>query len=146
MGRRRASCLCRRRRLLTRSSLPIQQPAARVLARAAIRGAHSLAHLPPLSILHRDDRLVVVDKPPGVLSVPDPGTEARSVPDLLAEQGLRASSVHRLDREVSGVLLLALDAEALQALQDLFRAHAVAKTYWGMAAGHLAPPEDRKST
>jgi RluA family pseudouridine synthase len=93
-----------------------------------------------LSILYSDDRLVVVDKPAGLLSVPDRGAEARSVPELLSEQGLEAASVHRLDREVSGVLLLARDAEALQALQDLFRARAVEKLYWGMAAGHLEPP------
>jgi 23S rRNA-/tRNA-specific pseudouridylate synthase len=49
--------------------------------------------------------------------------------------------VHRLDREVSGALLLALDEEALEALQGLFRAREVRKTYWGMAAGPLEPPE-----
>ncbi|HEX6884288.1 MAG TPA: RluA family pseudouridine synthase [Planctomycetota bacterium] len=94
----------------------------------------------PLPILYRDERLAVVDKPPGLLSVPDAGAGARSVPELLAAQGLRALGVHRLDREVSGVLLVALDEEALQLLQDLFRAHAVEKVYWGMAAGHVEPP------
>jgi RluA family pseudouridine synthase len=95
----------------------------------------------PLRFLHRDERLVVVDKPAGLLSVPDPSSGERSVPELLAEQGLSAASVHRLDREVSGVLLLALDDEALQVLQDLFRARAVEKLYWGMAGGQLEPPD-----
>lgn len=94
----------------------------------------------PLSFLYRDERCVVVDKPAGLLSVPDPKAGASSAPELLAAQGLKAASVHRLDREVSGVLLLALDEQALHALQDLFRARAVEKTYWGMAAGHLEPP------
>jgi len=93
----------------------------------------------PLPILYRDERLAVIDKPPGLLSVPDEGAGARSVPELLEAEGLRARSVHRLDREVSGVLLVALDDEALALLQDLFRAHAVEKLYWGMAAGHLEP-------
>jgi RluA family pseudouridine synthase len=93
-----------------------------------------------LPILHRDERLLAVDKPAGVLSVPDASAGERSVPELLAEQGLVVTSVHRLDREVSGVLLLAFGAEALQELQDLFRAHAVEKHYWGMARGHLQPP------
>lgn len=94
----------------------------------------------PLSFLHRDERCVVVDKPAGLLSVPDPRAGSSSVPELLAAQGLAATSVHRLDREVSGVLLLALDEQALQALQDLFRARAVEKIYWGMVAGRLEPP------
>ena len=92
-----------------------------------------------LTLLYRDERCVVVDKPAGVLSVPDPESGERSVPELLEAQGLRARSVHRLDREVSGVLLLALDDEALAALQDLFRARAVEKLYWGMASGHVEP-------
>jgi len=83
--------------------------------------------------------MVAVDKPPGILSVPDARAGEPSVPDLLARQGFRARSVHRLDREVSGVLLLALDDEAHAALQDVFRARAIEKTYWGMAAGHLEP-------
>jgi RluA family pseudouridine synthase len=92
-----------------------------------------------LSVLHQDDRLLIVDKPAGLASVPDPRASGRSVPEWLAEQGLEVHPVHRLDREVSGVLLLARDGEALQALQDLFRARAVDKVYWGMAAGHLEP-------
>jgi len=95
----------------------------------------------PLVLLHRDERCVVVDKPAGLLSVPDASVGERSVPELLVAQGLAARSVHRLDREVSGVLLLALDDEALAALQDLFRARAVEKLYWGMAAGRLEPAQ-----
>jgi len=93
----------------------------------------------PLPLLYEDERMLVVDKPAGVLSVADPSAGERSVPELLAAQGVRAFSVHRLDKEVSGVLLLARDEEALQALQDLFRARAVEKFYWGMVSGHLEP-------
>jgi hypothetical protein len=91
-------------------------------------------------ILHEDERVLVVDKPAGLLSVPDRAAGARSVPELLAAEGVRVLPVHRLDREVSGVLLLARDEEALVLLQDLFRAHAVEKLYWGMASGNLEPP------
>jgi RluA family pseudouridine synthase len=106
-------------------------------------GARSLpsSGVRPLPLLLLDERFVVVDKPAGVLSVPDPGAGERAVPELLAEQGIVARSVHRLDREVSGALLLARDDEALARLQDLFRAHAVRKIYWGMASGHLEPPQ-----
>lgn len=85
--------------------------------------------------------MLVVDKPAGLLSVADPKAGERSVPELLAAQGLPALSVHRLDREVSGVLLLARDEAALELLQDLFRARAVEKIYWGMVSGHLEPAQ-----
>lgn len=113
--------------------------AAREWRRAYLRGVRTLP------VLHREDRLLIVDKPAGLASVPDPRAPGRSVPELLAAQGLEASPVHRLDREVSGALLLALDGEALQALQDLFRARAVHKVYWGLAAGHLEPREGELS-
>ena len=83
--------------------------------------------------------MLVVVKPAGVLSVPDSGAEARSVPELLAEQGLHALPVHRLDRDVSGVLLLARDEATRAVLQDQFRAGSVRKFYWGMASGALEP-------
>jgi len=92
-----------------------------------------------LTVLHQEDRLLIVDKPAGLASVTDPRAPGRSVPEWLAEQGLESLPVHRLDREVSGALLLARDPEALHALQELFRARAVDKVYWGMAAGQLEP-------
>jgi 23S rRNA pseudouridine1911/1915/1917 synthase len=85
-------------------------------------------------ILHRDAQLVVVDKPPGVLSVPE-------LPDLLAQQGIEAIPVHRLDRDVSGALILALDEETRAALEVLFRERAVKKTYWALAQGIVRPPQ-----
>jgi RluA family pseudouridine synthase len=88
-----------------------------------------------LPILFLDERLVAVDKPPGWLSVPDASTGERSVPEALRAEGLEALAVHRLDREVSGLLLLARDAETREALQQLFRGRRVEKTYWGLAAG-----------
>lgn len=95
---------------------------------------------PRLSILHRDAHVLVVSKPPGMLSVPTPGAEGLDVPQALAREGLRASPVHRLDREVSGVLLLALDETARAGLEAAFRERAVAKTYWALAQGHVRPP------
>jgi 23S rRNA pseudouridine1911/1915/1917 synthase len=87
-------------------------------------------------ILFRDDRLIVISKPPGLLSVPAPGVRAPSVPEVLGSQGLRALPVHRLDREVSGAMLLALDAGMRDELEALFRARAIQKTYWALVQGH----------
>ena len=88
----------------------------------------------PLPILFRDARLVVVDKPAGMLSVPE-------VPESLARAGLRALPVHRLDRDVSGALLLALDEETRAALEALFRERALHKTYWALAQGQVRPAQ-----
>lgn len=91
----------------------------------------------PIQILHQDERVVVVDKPPGLLSVPDHGARAQSLPEVLREQGLSVLPVHRLDLEVSGVVVFALDEEARAALEALFRERAVEKTYWAMAQGRI---------
>jgi len=95
----------------------------------------------PLPILLEDERYLVVDKPAGLLSVSGAADGGASVPGVLAAHGLAVLPVHRLDREVSGALLVARDEEALRSLQDLFRARAVRKVYWGLATGHLAPEQ-----
>ena len=98
--------------------------------------------MPPLSILHRDEHLIVADKPAGLLSVPGARGES-SLLEFLEEQGIHALPVHRLDREVSGVIVFALDEDARAALEELFRARAVQKTYWALASGWLEPPQGR---
>jgi 23S rRNA-/tRNA-specific pseudouridylate synthase len=64
-----------------------------------------------------------------------------SVPVVLGRAGLRALPVHRLDRDVSGVLLLARDEESRDALQQLFRGRELTKVYWALAVGWLEPPD-----
>jgi RluA family pseudouridine synthase len=90
---------------------------------------------PNLAILYEDEYLLVVDKPSGLLSVPTPGAQGRCVPEVLANLGRPALPVHRLDRDVSGALLLARDVATRDALQDLFRARALSKVYWALALG-----------
>jgi len=92
-----------------------------------------------VAILFQDEHLLVVAKPAGVLSVADARSETPSVPALLERQGLRAYPAHRLDRDVSGALLLGRTSELCDELQQLFRARALRKIYWGLAAGWLEP-------
>lgn len=96
---------------------------------------------PPLTILHRDERVLVVAKPAGLLSVPTPGAAGSTVPGLLRREGVEALPVHRLDREVSGALLLALDEDARARLEDAFRGRNVSKTYWALAQGRVKPAQ-----
>jgi 23S rRNA pseudouridine1911/1915/1917 synthase len=87
---------------------------------------------PHLPILFEDEHLLVVDKPSGLLSVPTPGAEGRTVLDVLGELERPSFAVHRLDRDVSGALLVARDARTRDALQDLFRERALQKIYWAL--------------
>jgi len=96
-----------------------------------------------LNILYRDDYLVSVDKPPGLLvhrTGLDAG-ETRFALQLLRDQlGRPVWPVHRLDKGTSGVLLFALDAGTARTLGQAFeRGEAMRKTYRAVVRGW--PPE-----
>ncbi len=97
-------------------------------------------------ILHCDDALVVVNKPPGVLSTPGRGA-SDDVRTLLRGQGgigpdetLRV--VHRLDAEASGVLVFARTLAAQRALVEQFANRSVEKTYLVLVSGYVPGPGD----
>ena len=87
-----------------------------------------------LPLLHADEALLIVDKPPGLLSVPS-APEARGEDTALArvQDYVRhltpghpyAGVVHRIDRDTSGALAFALSETARQALRRLFREHRI---------------------
>jgi tRNA pseudouridine32 synthase/23S rRNA pseudouridine746 synthase len=88
-----------------------------------------------IRIVHRDERLVVVDKPAFLSSIPR-GQHVRQsvVVRLRDELGLpEISPLHRLDRITSGLLLLATERRWRGAYQSLFQAGAVRKTYGALA-------------
>ncbi len=96
----------------------------------------------PPPILHRDDRIIVLDKPTGLLSVPGIGpgkTDCLAARVAAVHPGARI--VHRLDRDTSGVIIMALDAEAHRALSIQFQDRLVAKAYVAVVAGIVAEDE-----
>jgi 23S rRNA pseudouridine1911/1915/1917 synthase len=100
----------------------------------------------PLSVLHEDADLLVVDKAASMVVHPARGTPAGTVVNALlhrlgegAPGGGRLGLVHRLDKETSGCLVVAKREAALAALQAAFKARAVEKTY--LALVHGAPGE-----
>lgn len=95
----------------------------------------------PLTILYEDDHLVIVSKPPRLLSVPTPGADGPALPEALARQGIHVLPVHRLDREVSGAVLFAKDEDTRERLDALFRERSIQKTYWALAQGRVRPRE-----
>ena len=101
-----------------------------------------VSSLEPPPIIFRDDRIVVVDKPTGLLSVPGIGPEkADCVVARLNAEDPAARIVHRLDRDTSGVMILARDAEAHRALSIQFQDRIVAKRYVAVVGGRLAESE-----
>ncbi len=95
----------------------------------------------PIPILFEDEHVLVVDKPAGLLSVVTGGAEGQSLPEALAGQGIAAIPVHRLDREVSGCVLFARTDAARAALEEMFRAREMTKTYWAIAGGRVHPAQ-----
>ena len=93
-------------------------------------------------IIHRDDRLLVLEKPSGLLAVPGRGPDLQ---DCLAARVQRvmptARVVHRLDRDTSGLMLMALDADAQRELSRQFEARTVRKTYQCVVRGVPAADE-----
>ena len=93
--------------------------------------------MPEIEIIHRDQRLVAVYKPAGLLFHRH-GWD-RIGPFLL--QSLRDQirqplyPVHRLDRPTAGLALFALDSEAARYLSLAFREHRIQKTYWAVCRG-----------
>ncbi len=105
--------------------------------------------LPALKILHEDPSLIVVDKPPGVPVHQGVKVEPSLADALLARyptlrdvgnNTARAGIVHRLDKDTSGVLLVARTPEMFEHLQRQFLARNVRKEY--LALVHGTVPED----
>lgn len=91
-----------------------------------------------LTILYRDDKLIAIDKPPGLLvhrSDID-RHETRFAVQLLRDQvGRRVQPAHRLDKGTSGVLLFAFDAETARDIGRQFESNAVHKRYLAVVRG-----------
>lgn len=98
-------------------------------------------------VLYEDERIVAVEKPAGLLSVPAPGKAGRSLEEIMAplllSRGLkyRLYPCHRLDVETSGVILFAKGRAARSAITDLFRHRKVEKTYIALVQGQPAREE-----
>ncbi|HLG86933.1 MAG TPA: RluA family pseudouridine synthase [Alphaproteobacteria bacterium] len=88
-------------------------------------------------VLFRDDWVIVIDKPSGLAVQGGSGTDRHldGMLDALAFGGERPRLVHRLDRDTSGVLVLARTAEAARRLGESFRGKSARKYYWAVTVG-----------
>ena len=86
----------------------------------------------PIEVVFEDEHLMVVDKPAGVVTHPAPGHKGPTLAEAMAARGAagaepdRPGIVHRLDRDTSGLLIVARSEEAHRALQRMIRAREVA--------------------
>jgi 23S rRNA pseudouridine1911/1915/1917 synthase len=97
-----------------------------------------------LSIVYEDEWLAVVDKPSGMVVHPAPGHPAGTLADALKERGTtwsllggseRAGIVHRLDRDTSGLLVVAKTEAAHRNLARQLSDRSLGRTYWALAHG-----------
>ena len=98
----------------------------------------------PLVIVHEDQWLVVIDKPAGLVVHPAPGHEAGTLVNALLAHchdlrgiggELRPGIVHRIDKDTSGLLVVAKDDATMAALGAAFKAHTVERVYDALVAG-----------
>jgi 23S rRNA pseudouridine1911/1915/1917 synthase len=103
----------------------------------------------PLAIVYEDDDLLIIDKPAGQVVHPSPGHDAGTLVNALLGRGAelapggiagvqRPGIVHRLDRDTSGLLMVARTDEAQASLQAQLKARRVKKTYLALVHGSVA--------
>jgi 23S rRNA pseudouridine1911/1915/1917 synthase len=99
----------------------------------------------PLDILYEDGDLIIINKPAGVLVIPDRfNSELPSLNKMVeAKLGQKVFVVHRIDRDTSGAICFAKNEEAHRHLSKLFIEHDVEKYYLGLVHGRVLPPDGR---
>lgn len=106
----------------------------------------------PLNIVYEDEQLAVINKPAGLVVHPAAGIQSGTLANGLAfhfqqlpssGSTARPGIVHRLDRDTSGLLVVAKTESSLEQLSDQFRARTVFKSYAALVHGRLAAERGR---
>jgi 23S rRNA pseudouridine1911/1915/1917 synthase len=103
----------------------------------------------PLKVIYEDSDLMVVDKPAGLTVHPAPGHYTHTlvnailahVPELQSGEAGRPGIVHRLDKDTSGLIIIAKNGAAHMKLAGQFKERSVSKVYIALVQGHLAPEQ-----
>lgn len=104
----------------------------------------------PVTVVYQDEDLMVVDKPPGLTVHPAPGHSEGTLvnailalcPALAVEEGdIRPGIVHRLDKDTSGLMVVAKNKGAHESLSRQIKERAVVKGYLALVKGRLEPRE-----
>lgn len=108
----------------------------------------------PLAIVYEDDDLLVVEKQAGMVVHPGFGNQSGTLLNALAfileekptHRGKRPWLVHRIDKNTSGLLVVAKNDEAMAHLSEQFKNHTIERTYQALVWGSLNEPEGTIST
>jgi 23S rRNA pseudouridine955/2504/2580 synthase/23S rRNA pseudouridine1911/1915/1917 synthase len=92
-------------------------------------------------ILQEDEHLVVINKPAGLLTIPGRDPKEISLKQLLKQHYGNIFTVHRLDKETSGLVVFAKHEESHKALSQLFEARETIKIYKGLVLGSPSQKE-----
>ena len=98
----------------------------------------------PIPVLYEDDRYVVFDKPAGLLVIPTPKNEQRTLVNIANQQYSHCEKIwklhpcHRIDKETSGAIIFAKGKLAQRLMMDLFKERAVTKKYIAFVHGKLS--------
>jgi 23S rRNA pseudouridine1911/1915/1917 synthase len=102
----------------------------------------------PLNIIYEDNDLLVIDKPAGLVVHPAPGHPAHTLANAVLsylphlsqdDTSLRPGIVHRLDKDTSGLIIVAKNRLAHENLADQFKSRFVSKVYQVLVKGRLSP-------
>ena len=96
-----------------------------------------------MELIYQDEDIVVAIKPPRVLSTDEPGGMPGLVREALGNPKADVRTVHRLDRVVSGLMVLARNPQAASELSRQIREDVFEKEYLAVVHGHPAKPADR---
>lgn len=94
-------------------------------------------------IIFEDDLLIAVNKPSGLLSIPDREVKEVSLKTILQEKHGEIFTVHRLDKDTSGVIVFAKDETAHKELSQLFENRNTEKIYYGLVHGNILPQQGK---
>lgn len=100
-----------------------------------------------IPIVYEDDWLLIVDKPSGLLSIPTPRKESRTLTSILNEDlknralPYRLHPCHRLDRETSGLMIYAKGKSIQKKMMELFKRREIEKSYIAFVRGNLSKKE-----
>ena len=133
------------RRMRADDIVRVAQPATRDLEGPRVEAtAGPAAEVPDLAVVYEDEWLAVVDKPAGLVVHPAPGHPSGTLADALKARGAtwsllggaeRAGIVHRLDRDTSGLLVVAKTEAAHRALAGQLQRRTLGRTYWALVHG-----------
>ncbi|HMP39145.1 MAG TPA: RluA family pseudouridine synthase [Roseiflexaceae bacterium] len=130
-------------REINRRKAELQSIDVVTIERPAPQPTGLLAEPIPLAVVYEDADLVVIDKPAGMVVHPAPGHPAGTLvnallaryPDMAIGSDLRPGIVHRLDRDTSGLLVVARNERILHALQQQQQARTMIKIYLALVEG-----------